>query len=280
MNQTNIIRSLDITDDGRWLMAVFYQTGLALISLEQRINKDVLSLEDPQSVQSAVFMPREQKYLSVTRQGDLIVKGFQVETQKVGKTESTVLSLEVNPDDGSIYAGTVEGILETWDDQTYFGYRLGSFPINCLDISTDGKLLAIGRERGDVILWNIEHNELERVISGHQSAITDLEFSPDNQYLLTTSRDKTARLWDLSDSRKLPIIMDDHEDWVLTGCFDPTGEMIITGSKDQVIRTWPTQLYTLANRICTFLERNMTREEWTEFVGADIPYQETCPGID
>jgi WD40 repeat protein len=276
----HIIKSLDVSDDGRWLMAVFYQTGMALVALEQKIGKDILAIEDPEAVQTAVFMPNEQKYLSVSRDGKLKVKGFQTATKQIGTTEATVISLEVSEDDGTIYAGTLEGVLEGWEQQSYFGYELGTPAILCLDISPDGKLLAIGRERGDAILWNIEQKKLERLISGHQSAITDIEFSPDNQQLLTTSRDRTARLWDLSDSRKLPIIMDDHDDWVLTGCFDPSGRQIITGSQDEYVRTWPVDPQALADRICSLLSRNMTKDEWNEFVGTDIPYEKTCSQFD
>ena len=276
----HIVRSLDISDDGRWMMVVFYQTGMALVALEQKFGDEILSMEDPESVQTAVFMPNEQKYLIVTKEGELKTKGFQTKTKQIGKTESFVLSLTVDENDGTIYAGTVDGVLESWGQQSYFGYKLGTPAINCLDISPDGKLLAIGRERGDAILWNIEQKRLERIISGHQSAITDISFSPDNQLLLTTSRDKTARLWDLSDSRKLPIVMDDHDDWVMTGSFDPSGRQVITGSKDEFIRTWPINPQVLADRICSYLDRNMTTEEWNEFIGFDIPYEKTCPELD
>ncbi len=276
----NIIRSLDVSDDGKVLMAVFYQTGIALVSLVNSSVNDLVAIQDPESAQTAVFMPNEQKYLMVSKGGDVKVKGIQSETTMVGKTESTVLSLQVDENEGTIYAGNVKGILESWEDKTYFGYEIGSSAINCLDISPDGKLLAIGRELGDALLWNIEQKRLERLINGHQSAITDIEFSPDNKLLLTTSRDRTARLWDLSDSRKLPLVMDDHEDWVMTGCFDPSGQQIITGSRDEFVRIWPTNPEVLADRICGLVSRNLTKEEWVEFVGADIPYQKTCANLD
>lgn len=276
----NIIRSLDVSDDGKVLMAVFYQTGIALVSLENSSVNDVVAIQDPESTQTAVFMPNEQKYLMVSKGGEVKVKGIQSETKMVGKTESTVLSLQVDENEGTIYAGNVKGVLESWKDESYFGYEIGTSAINCLDISPDGKLIAIGREQGDAILWNIEQKKLERLINGHQSAITDIEFSPDNLLLLTTSRDRTARLWDLSDSRKLPLVMDDHEDWVMTGCFDPSGQQIITGSRDEFVRTWPVNPQVLADRICELVNRNLTKEEWVEFVGADIPYEKTCSNLD
>ncbi len=275
-----IVRSIDVSADGRWLMVVFYQEGVELVSLEQQLGNDILSVRDPEPVQTAIFMPKEQQYLSVTKSGELLIKGFQTQTREVGKATSQVLSLEVDEADGTIYAGTLDGVLQGWEEQSYFGYDLGSPAINCLDISPDGKLLAIGRDRGDVILWNIFQKKIERLISGHSSTVTDINFSPDSRLLLTTSRDKTARIWDLSDSRKLPVLLDDHEDWVMTGSFDPSGTKVLTGSRDKFIRTWPVQASVLAERACLHLTRNMTIEEWNEFVGVEIAYRRTCPNID
>jgi len=289
-----IIKSIDISKDGKWLLVVFYQTGVSLVALDASIQKDIDAFDDPEPVQSAIFMPNEGQYLSISSTGVLKLKGFKKETQQIGSTPLDVKTVKVDEKDGTIYTGTDQGILATWtqpydvasgtfegvkkewDQQSYFGYELGTFAINCLDISSDGKMMAIGRERGDVILWNTHDRQIERIISSHQSAITAINFSPDNRHLLTTSRDKTARLWDLTDSRKLPVIFDDHEGWVLTGCFDPSGKQIITGGGDQVIRTWPVDPEVLAQRICQLVDRNMSSEEWEEFVGKDLPYQATC----
>lgn len=291
---TNIIKSIDISDDGKLLLAAFHQTGLALIPLDQSSESDITILEDPEPIQAAVFIPGQQKYISVSKTGHLKIQGFKSKIEDVGTTSLQVNDLVVDRQDGTIYAGTNDGTLEAWEkpyrvendgvqgvikeleNTSYFGYKLGSFAINCMDISPNGRLMAIGRERGDVILWNMESKSIYRVISSHQSAITDIDFSPDNQLLLTTSRDKTARLWDLNESRKLPVIFDDHEDWVYAGSFDPTGKTIITGSGDQFIRSWPVNPQIIADRICSIISRNMSQEEWKEFVGKGIPYQTTC----
>ena len=289
-----IIQSIEMSNDGKVLMAIFYQEGLALIPTEQNPQEDIRVLEDPQPVQAATFIPGKRKYLMVAKTGELILKGFDAQSEQVGKTALKVNQLKIDEQDGTIYAGTEQGILEAWekpyevkespiDDimknwrkQSYFGYELGSFAINCLDISPDGNTLAIGRDRGDVILWDIPNKNLIRIISGHQSTVTDIQFSPKGDLLLSTSRDGTARIWDLTDSRKLPIILDDHGDWVFTGSFNPTGTQVITGGGDEYIRTWPVDPVYFALRICAMVDRPLTPDEWAEFVGKDIPFQMTC----
>ena len=289
-----IIQSLEISNDGDVLMPIFYQEGLALVPTSKNILGDITVLEDPQRIQTATFIPGERKYLSVTKEGDLIIKGFNSKSDSVGKTALKINQVSIDPSSGTIYAGSEEGVLEAWEkpyqvrespiddiisewkEQSYFGYRLGSFSIHSLAISPNGKMLAIGRDRGDVILWNIPGKKLIRMISGHQSTVTDIQFSPDGNKLLTTSRDRTARIWFLSESRKLPLILDDHTDWVLTGSFDPSGSKVITGSGDDFIRYWPIAQEDLASRICDFVDRSLSAQEWNEFVGRDFPYQNTC----
>lgn len=289
----HIIRSIEVSSDGKVLMAVFYETGLALIPLDQNLKNDIGILEDPEPVQTATFLPKERKYLSVSKNGELVIKGFNAKQEHIGKTALKVNQLKIDREE-TVYAGTSQGVLEAWEkpytvkespiddimkewkQQTYFGYELGSFAIKCLDISPNGDLLAIGRERGDVIIWNIQKKSLSRLISGHQSTVTDLQFSPDGKLLLTTSRDQTGRIWDLKDSRKLPIILDDHNDWVYAGSFSPDGNQVLTGSGDGYIRSWPVDPSYFSNRICKLVSRNMTKQEWDEFVGKDVEYVVSC----
>lgn len=289
-----IVQSIEMSSDGEVLMAIFYQEGLALIPTNQNGNSDIRVLEDPQPVQTATFMPNERKYLSVSKEGNLILKGFNAKSDTLGKTALKVNKLQISEKNGTIYAGTEQGVLEAWQKpyevednpikdvmenwrkQSYFGYQLGTFSIKCLDISPDGNTLAIGRDRGDVILWDIMQKRLIRLINGHQSTVTDIQFSPTSDLLLTTSRDGTARIWDLKDSRKLPVILEDHDDWVFTGSFNLSGDQVITGGGDDFIRTWPVSPDFFAKRICSMISRSMTNEEWNEFVGEDIPYQSSC----
>jgi WD domain, G-beta repeat len=64
------------------------------------------------------------------------------------------------------------------------------------------------------------------------------------------------------------------------------GKHLATGSYDKTVRVWdltyplnsaPTK--NIADLICQKVWRNMTLDEWHEFVGVEIRYERTCPNL-
>ncbi len=276
----HLIESIDISSDDRFLLVVTKNQGIILIDNEAyselgtETQRHVIT--DGELVQSAVFVPSEHKLLLVTKNGEIKSKGFGKEKQ-IGTTSQQVSSAIVNKKNKNLYLGKSTGTIELWEDTLSSKIHLKeAYAVNAMAISPDFKTLAIGREKGDIILWDIEKEIITRTISGHQSAITDLDFSPNNEMLLSSSRDRTVRIWDINNSKKLPLVFDDHNDWVLTACFDPTGNQVISGSKDNYIRFWPVSHSVLAKRICDLVDRDLTEAEWKEYIGEEIPYRTTC----
>lgn len=275
----HLIRSLDISSDNRWLLVVTKEQGLVMLSNDPASLQEgqAVAATDPELVQAAVFVPGENKIAVVTRKGELKIKGFGEEII-VGTTDQKVASMKVNQANKNILLGTTAGALQVWEDTVAKSYHLPeAFAINSMAISADFGTLALGRVKGDVILWDLSANSLLRTISGHQSAITAVDFGPGDESLLTASLDGTVRIWDLADQRKLPLVFDDHNDWVMTACFSPDGQRVISGSKDNFIRFWPVYHKELADRICELVSRNLTPAEWKEYVGDGVPYAATCP---
>lgn len=280
-----LYRSIDVSFDNNWLLAVTKEDGIILVNLEQTRSDPMMPelafrpqiSRDPEPVQTGVFMPNSAEYLTVTKKGELKLRGFKIDTVKA-LTDKQVRTMAVSQKTQKVYAGTDEGVVQMWDNQMEESYL--ELPelhrINALAISPDRKMLAIGREKGDAIIWDLENEKLIRNISGHQSAIMDLDFSPDNKYLLTASRDRTSRVFEIANTRKLPMLFDDHDDWVMTATFDHSGQKVITGSKDGFIRIWELDPKVLADRICQYVDREMTMAEWKEYVGSEVPYEETC----
>ncbi|MEG4393176.1 nSTAND1 domain-containing NTPase, partial [Microcoleus sp. BROC3] len=71
---------------------------------------------------------------------------------------------------------------------------------------------------------------------GHQDAVKSVSFSPDGKYIATASKDKTARLWDVTG--KLIREFQGHQNEVLSVSFSPDGKYIATASKDKTARLW------------------------------------------
>jgi WD40 repeat protein len=153
--------------------------------------------------------------------------------------------------------------------------------VTALAFSNNGKLLAIGDAKGIVRIWNAEKKDFDAVLTGHSARIINIKFSWNNQKLATASWDKTVRLWNTSQWNNLPIVLKDHSDWVWSITFSPDGNRILAGCRDSFIRLWPTNAKALADIICDKATRNMSKQEWEQFIAQlnDISYEKTCPSL-
>ncbi|KAI8079748.1 WD40-repeat-containing domain protein [Halteromyces radiatus] len=59
------------------------------------------------------------------------------------------------------------------------------------------KYIISGHEDGSLCQWDWKANEKLKSIKPHDELISDLQFSPDRTYLITSSKDKTAKIFDV-----------------------------------------------------------------------------------
>ena len=92
-----------------------------------------------------------------------------------------------------------------------------------------GVLQAAGGGLG-LTLWSY-------LMSGHTSAVMSACVSPDGRHVVTASRDKTARVWLLSDG-SLVRTLEGHTSAVTSACVSPDGRHVVTASDDSTARLW------------------------------------------
>ena len=61
--------------------------------------------------------------------------------------------------------------------------------------------------------------------------------------------------------------------------FSPDGQTLESGSWDYTILVWIARTEILAEQICQQVWRNLTLDEWHQFIGQDLPYERTCPAL-
>lgn len=113
--------------------------------------------------------------------------------------EKGVHSVAVFPDGGRMVSASYHETLRMYDLKTGIvskkmeGHRESVWG---LAVSRDGKLIASGDQRGEVIAWHGGTSEsMTQVIKAHSHVVASLDFSPDGTVLATGSVDETTKLW-------------------------------------------------------------------------------------
>jgi WD40 repeat protein len=164
-----------------------------------------------------------------------------------------------------------------------------SGPAYAVAFSPDGTSLAVGgcarpvagfscTEDGAVWLWDqTAPDAVPLLLTGHQSAVFAVAFSLDGRTLATGSADGTIRLWDLSRPTVRPVTLS-TDAVVRSLAFSPDGLVLASGG-DGFVRLWNPNTESLSEDVCAIVLRNLTEDEWHQFVGAEVPYEPTCPNL-
>ena len=104
------------------------------------------------------------------------------------------------------------------------------------DEATAGFRLASGGEDGRVRIWDLHKRKSVAALEAHASVVRSLDYSPDQNLLLSASRDRTAIIWDARNWKArltVPVL-----EGVESAGFVSNGAHFFTGGENARVRIW------------------------------------------
>ncbi|MFN8459506.1 MAG: WD40 repeat domain-containing protein, partial [Anaerolineae bacterium] len=256
---TSTINAIDFSADGQ-LLALGGADGVVWVS-NVRSARPVLRLTHPESVLDVAFSPPSPDSTSsqwlVTASADQTARVWEVDTgQEVArlKHEGAVEEVLFSPDGGQLATRTGR-LVQVWDMAKVLNPIMVDRPVARLR---------------------------------HPEPVRNMVFSPAcpdfvpkcEQWLATVSGSPTGigtmQVWQVASGQKLLELNSDYK--INRVIFSPDRRFLWTGSADGQVRLWWWQPEDLIAQSCFRLTRNLTRQEWQQYLG-DLPYQPTCPNL-
>ncbi len=103
--------------------------------------------------------------------------------------------------------------------------------------SPDGRALAVSNGMAQkATVWDLD-TATARLALRHRGTVSSVAWSPNGQFLVTTSEDRKARIW----NTKTPALvhtLSGHAGAVFDAAFSPDGRLVASGSADRTVRVW------------------------------------------
>ncbi|XP_036762211.1 WD repeat and SOCS box-containing protein 1 isoform X2 [Manis pentadactyla] len=174
-------------------------------------------------------------------------------------TNSSSLRLSRQNSDGGQKNKPREHIIDCGDIvwSLAFGSSVPEKQSRCVNIEwhrfrfgQDQLLLATGLNNGRIKIWDVYTGKLLLNLVDHTEVVRDLTFAPDGSLILVSaSRDKTLRVWDLKDDGNMMKILRGHQNWVYSCAFSPDSSMLCSVGASKAVFLWNMDKYTMIRKL-------------------------------
>jgi WD40 repeat protein len=186
--------------------------------------------------------------------------------------------VDFSPDGTILASASLDGTATPWNVVTKKPVRRLSGAVSAFTVafSPDGKLVAVGDNSGTVVLWDAARGtRVGTPLVAHNGGVSSMDFDHTGRMLATVQGDGNVRLWDVA-ARKLIGGSLPSGTGGGTVMFFPDGKHFVAtlGSGSGIV--WDVDPAAWKARACSVAGRNLTRAEWTDFLGGRA-FRDVCP---
>lgn len=110
-------------------------------------------------------------------------------------------------------------------------------PISTVNFSKDGKILGIGFQTGEVVIWDVPNRSVKTTFIGHTSNVTNLILSPDGTKCCSCDLNGRSLLWKTA-TGQLTFEFILKETQINTITVSPDWKNVLTGSSEGIAQLW------------------------------------------
>jgi len=238
--EADAVRAIAFSRDGRFLAAA---GGLPARSGEVKIwdvaqRKLLHTIRGHADCIFAVAFSPDGKSIA-TSSYDKLIKLWDVESEKEVRTFKdhidAIYALAFTPDGKRLISGAADRTVKIWDVATGERRYTLSDPqdgINTIALDPTGRFVAAGGLDKTIRIWELgdKSAKLVNTLIAHEDAILRLAWSPDGQRLLSSSADRSVKVFHAADLSELGTFP--QPDWVYGLQWSPDGKAFAIGRFD------------------------------------------------
>lgn len=198
--------------------------------------------------------------------------------------DGPVNGVAFSPDGRKVATGAHDGAVVIWDVSDWAPVRRLTGHtgwVRSVVFSPDSRTIASSASDSTVRLWDAEDGSARETLTGYRdSQYNGVTFSPDGRTLAFIGGESSISLWRPGTGKTWARLSGSTGE-VGTLAYSPDGKSLAAAlsaegpERDSAVHFWETDAERTAQRICAGLDRDLSEDEWEQFV-PDLPRQDTC----